>query len=418
MERWVPGVGITQLRVTNGRLAAALIAQKLAGDPAEKLFLAAVTGTNGKTTTAWIARHLLDTSNRPAASIGTVGVVRPGGDVVEGSVALTTPGPVELAERLREFVDDGVRSVVLEASSHALEQYRLDGIRFDAAVFTNLTRDHLDYHETFESYLEAKSRLAELLSDNAPALVKADEDAWKGLPIEPARRQTFGVDQAADLQARGLEPSPAETRFVLEAAGEVERVHLPLLGRYNVENALGAVGIGLAAGIPLTVLVERLQSVPQVPGRLEVVVREPFTVVIDFAHTPAALEGVLTALRGTGRGRLIVVFGAGGDRDREKRPLMGAVVAAHADLPVVTSDNPRTEDPAAIVEAVAQGVGAQRHLKIVDRREAIRAALDEARPGDLVLLAGKGHEQYQVIGQTRVPFDERAIVREALGEAA
>jgi UDP-N-acetylmuramoyl-L-alanyl-D-glutamate--2,6-diaminopimelate ligase len=324
------------------------------------------------------------------------------------------------------MVEDGVEGVAMEASSHALEQYRLDGTQMDVAVFTNLTQDHLDYHDDLEEYLQAKARLLGLLKPGGWAVVNQDDPAWAGLPTPPDRTIRFSVDsgtpgqkversgRGSDLQATGLELMSDGSRFLLRAEGEEVQVHLPLLGGFNVENALAAAGAARAAGSGVAEIAEGLSSAPQVPGRLERITQDPVAVLIDYAHTPAALENVLATLRPLVRGRLIVLFGAGGDRDRGKRPLMGRAAARLADLSFVTSDNPRTEDPEVIIEDVIQGMGEAPFRRFVDRRQAIGAALEEARTGDLVLLAGKGHEDYQVIGLEKLPFDESRIVHDFL----
>jgi UDP-N-acetylmuramoyl-L-alanyl-D-glutamate--2,6-diaminopimelate ligase len=414
VERHVPEAGIPQLQVSDGRRAAALAADVLLGSPWESLFTVGVTGTNGKTTTAMITRHLLQDSGT-AVAIGTLGLVETDGSVRAGTEGLTTPGPVELSTWLAGLADAGVDSVALEASSHALEQKRLDGVRFDAVVFTNLTQDHLDYHPDMASYLTAKSHLLNLMKAGGLAVVNADADEWRTLPTEGCRTLTYGVDSPADLRAEALEPTPDGTRFRIVFDDQDAEVNLPLLGRFNVENSLAAAGVGWAAGMDVAAIGARLETVPQIPGRLEIVATDPFSIVIDFAHTAEALRGVLTTLRARVPGRLIVVFGAGGDRDRGKRPEMGAVVAEGADLAVVTSDNPRTEDPESIIDDIVAGMPEASYQRHADRREAISLALTAARDGDLVLLAGKGHESYQVIGTESCPFDERVVVQESLG---
>lgn len=413
VERFVSAATLPQLRVSNGRLAAAVAADAVLGSPWEELFAVGVTGTNGKTTTTLLARHLLGALG-PSAALGTLGLVDADGTVRPGTEALTTPGPVRIAEWLADLVGQGARSVSMEASSHALEQRRLDGVRFDAGVFTNLSREHLDYHGSWEAYRGAKARLAELLKSGGVVVVNADDPEWQRLPDTGARRLTFGLEGERDLRGDAVEPHAGGIRFRMSLGEEAQDVELPLLGRFNVENALAAAGAAVVAELSLAEIAERLATVPQVPGRLERLISEPFTVVIDFAHTADALENVLRALRPLVDGRLIVVFGAGGDRDRSKRPEMGRVVSRLADLIVVTSDNPRTEDPGAIVDEIVAGVEGSEHLRIVDRREAIHAALEHAEPGDLVLLAGKGHERYQILGTEKHPFDERVVVREAL----
>ena len=413
VERHVPDADITQLRVSDGRRAAALAADSIVGSPWKSLFTVGITGTNGKTTTALITRHLLEGSG-PAAAIGTLGLVEADGLVRAGTEGLTTPGPVQLSKWLGGLAEAGVESVALEASSHALEQSRLDGMRFDAAVFTNLSQDHLDYHPDMASYLRAKAHLMNLMKADGLAVVNADADDWRSLPTEGRRTLTYGVDAPADLRAEALEATSDGTRFRITLADRDAEINLPLLGRFNVENSLAAAGAGTAAGMDVETIAARLETVPQIPGRLEIVATDPFSIVIDFAHTAEALRGALTTLRTLVAGRLIVVFGAGGDRDRGKRPEMGAAVARAADFAVVTSDNPRTEDPESIIDDIVAGMAGGRYERHADRREAISAALGVARAGDLVLLAGKGHESYQVIGNESRPFDERVVVQESL----
>ncbi len=427
VERVVPDVDIPQIRVRGGRRAAALVADAFFRSPWRDLFMVGVTGTNGKTTTVLLCRHLLSL-REPTAALGTLGMIGPNGEPHPGTEGLTTPGPVQLSGWLRSLADEGVEAVAMETSSHALEQERLDGIGFDVAVFTNLSQDHLDYHGTEEAYLRAKARLLKLLAPTGVRIVNGADAAWEALPPHPGRRLVFRILEDAeregpgedaggsdqDLVARGVHLGAEGASFVLEHQGERELVELPLLGRFNIENALGAAGVALTRGHPLGEVARGLREAPQLPGRLEVVHRGGFTVVVDFAHSPAALVRVLEALRPLFPGRLIVVFGAGGDRDPSKRAPMGRAVSAVADLPVVTSDNPRTEDPEAIIDDIVAGMGGLPYERILDRRGAIARALEVARDGDVVLLAGKGHERAQTIGREKVPFDEREIVRDFL----
>jgi UDP-N-acetylmuramoyl-L-alanyl-D-glutamate--2,6-diaminopimelate ligase len=405
---------VPQLVVTDGRSAAARAAHLVLGSPSERLFLVGVTGTNGKTTTALLIRHLM-AAREPAAAVGTLGVVDASG-VRPGTEGLTTPGPVQLANWLRKLVDDGVRTVAMEASSHALEQHRLDGARFAAGVFTNLTQDHLDYHGDLDAYRDAKARLIGLVARDGVVVVNRDDRAWDAL--DPAGRavRTFAMDAEADVRAENVILGPEGSRFTLVADGVRADATLPLLGAYNVENALAAATVALAAGMSLDEVVQGLGTVPQVAGRLEAVLTDPYAVLIDFAHTPDALEGALGAVKPLARGRLIVVFGAGGDRDRTKRRPMAEAVRRFADVVVLTSDNPRTEDPERILDDLAVGLEGADYVRIADRRQAIRHALSVARPGDAVVLAGKGHETYQVVGREKRPFDERVIVKECLAE--
>ena len=401
---------LPRLVVRDGRRAAAVAAVAFYAEPAGALHLIAVTGTNGKTTTVGILRHLFDEPASRAASIGTLGVlVGSEGAPLAGGGGLTTPGPVELQRVLRALVDGGVRTVAMEVSSHALEQRRVEGVRFAAAVFTNFTRDHLDYHGTMDSYFDAKARLVESLADDGVAVVNADDPAWDRLPPVP-RRVTFGVTApTADVGARDVRYGARGSVWRVVAGGESAAVALPLVGDFNVANALAAIATAVALGQRLAVAAARVTTTPQVPGRLEVLHERP-TVLRDYAHTPDALERALAAVRPFTAGRLIVVFGCGGDRDRGKRPVKGAIAERGADLAIVTSDNPRTEDPEQILDDIERGMTERPHLRIEDRRGAIAAALDEANADDVILLAGKGHETYQVRGTTQHPFDEKTIV--------
>ncbi|MCG6956785.1 MAG: UDP-N-acetylmuramoyl-L-alanyl-D-glutamate--2,6-diaminopimelate ligase [Gemmatimonadetes bacterium] len=405
---------VPQLVVEDGRRAAALVADLLVASPWQQLFTVAITGTNGKTTTSLLVRHLCG-GPAAAVAIGTLGVVDARG-VRPGSEGLTTPGPVQVSGWLRELTDEGVHTVVMEASSHALEQRRLDGVRFDVAVFTNLTQDHLDYHTDLDEYLAAKARLVELVKPQGTLVVNGDDPAWAALSSGDHRVRTFAVDADADVRAEDVTLGSGGSTFALVADGLKAHVQLPLLGRYNVENALAAAAVALVAGMAFEDVAEGLRSVPQPTGRLEAVLRRPFTVLIDFAHTPHALEGALGAVKPLTRGRLIVVFGAGGDRDRMKRRPMAEAVRRFADIVVLTSDNPRTEDPERILDDLATGLEGLDYARIADRRSAIRHALEIAREGDTVVLAGKGHETYQVLGREKRPFDERVVVRECLAE--
>ncbi|MGQ0813327.1 MAG: UDP-N-acetylmuramoyl-L-alanyl-D-glutamate--2,6-diaminopimelate ligase [Gemmatimonadota bacterium] len=416
VERIVADARIPQLVVKDGRRAAAVAASVLYGSPEAKLTIAGVTGTNGKTTTTWIMRYLLS-ARYSVALIGTLGIFMPDGTLVAES--LTTPGPVELARVLSALVDGGVTAISMEVSSHALDQGRVQALRFDAAVFTNLTRDHLDYHGTVDAYLDAKRSFAGLLRPGGAAIINADDPAWRGLDRSVPRAYRFSIrDSDAEIRARDIAISAERTRFVLTAGGAHAAVDLPLIGDYNVQNALGAAGACLAIGYDLDQVAQLLSSVPQVPGRLEKIHGDDYTVLRDYAHTPDALVNVLTTLRPITSGRLIVLFGAGGDRDRGKRPEMGAIAQRLADIAIVTSDNPRGENPDAIIDEITTGMRVGEYVRVVNRREAIAIALEMARPGDVIVLAGKGHETYQIIGSQKFDFDERAIVADLLGSEA
>lgn len=408
------GATIPQVIVRDGRLAAITLARSWYGDPARALTLLGVTGTNGKTTTVSLVRHLLNATGA-VGSIGTLGAFDGAGQPVHSTAgSLTTPGPVDLQATLAALRARGCQSVAMETSSHSLHQGRLDGLTFRAGIFTNLTRDHLDYHGTMESYLASKLRLATLLSNDGVAVINAEDPAWRSMRRD-VRRITFGRHAAGDVHATGISLGAAGCRFRLEGIFGSADIALPLLGDFNLSNALGAAACALALGQPLHVVAARLDAAPQVPGRMERIAEAPVTVLRDYSHTPDSLERALATLRPLTSGRLIVVFGCGGDRDRGKRPIMGRIAAEQSDLPIVTSDNPRTEDPESIIDEVVAGMGSAPRLRIADRREAIQRALEAARPGDTVLLAGKGHETYQVVGTSKLPFDERDIVRELTG---
>ena len=403
------------LVVTDTRRAAAVAAAAFYGLPARQLRLVGVTGTNGKTTTVGMLRHLLDEPAARAASIGTLGVlVGSEGDEMDGGGGLTTPGPVELQRVLRALYDRGVRTVAMETSSHALHQRRVEGLRFDAAVFTNLTRDHLDYHVTMEAYLSAKALLLPLLADGGAAVVNADDPAWSSLPAAP-RTVRFGLEHDADVKAVDVHFSPRGSEWTLDVRGDRHAVVFPLIGDFNIANALAAAAAAWSLGVPVANVAARLSTMPQVPGRLEILHEGP-TVLRDYAHTPDALERALDAVRPFTAGTLTVVFGCGGDRDRGKRPAMGRIAEAGADRVIVTSDNPRTEDPQRILDDIEAGMRQGRHERIEDRRDAIARAIAGAKAGDVILLAGKGHETYQIRGTVKYPFDERAIVREITAE--
>ena len=411
------GAGVPEIVVRDGRRAALALGQAWYGHPGRRLTLIGVTGTNGKTTTTGIIRHMFNGSHG-AGSIGTLGAFDGHDESVDSTAgSLTTPGPIDLQATLAALLARGATHVAMETSSHSLDQGRLDGLTFAAGVFTNLTRDHLDYHGTMESYLAAKLKLSSLLANEAVEVVNLDDDAWRDLPVRPPR-VTFGLRPAADVRATGVVLDAAGSRFRLEGRFGRAEASLPLLGDFNVSNGLAAAACALGLGRPLEEVVARLAVSPQVPGRMERVADAPCIVLRDYAHTPDALERALATLRPLTSGRIIVVFGCGGDRDRGKRPIMGRIAAEGADLAIATSDNPRTEDPGAIIDDIEQGMGGVPHIRIVDRLAAIHAALEEARPGDTVLLAGKGHETYQVLGTEKVPFDERAIVRAATGADA
>ncbi|HEY8197856.1 MAG TPA: UDP-N-acetylmuramoyl-L-alanyl-D-glutamate--2,6-diaminopimelate ligase [Gemmatimonadales bacterium] len=405
--------GVPEIVVRDSQRAALVLGTAWYGHPARALTLIGVTGTNGKTTTTGLIRHLLNQQGT-AGSIGTLGAFDGRGEPIPSTAgSLTTPGPIDLQATLAAMVHRSVTQVAMETSSHSLDQRRLDGLTFAAGVFTNLTRDHLDYHGTMEAYLASKLRLSALLGLSGIEVVNLDDDAWQAMsPRTP--RFTFGLHPAADVRATGLVLDAAGSRFQLVGRFGSAEISLPLLGDFNVANALAAAATALGLGRPISEVATRLSSAPQVPGRMERISDIPCIVLRDYAHTPDALERALTSLRPLTSGRLIVVFGCGGDRDRGKRPIMGRIAAELSHLAIATSDNPRTEDPDAIIDDIEQGMGDMPHLRISDRLAAIHAALNEGRAGDTILLAGKGHETYQVLGTEKVDFDEREIVQAAV----
>ncbi|MCZ6755510.1 MAG: UDP-N-acetylmuramoyl-L-alanyl-D-glutamate--2,6-diaminopimelate ligase [Gemmatimonadetes bacterium] len=412
-ERPMADGAVPEAIVGDARRAAQVVAELWYGRPAAGLALIGVTGTNGKTTTTMLLRHLLN-ARGTVGSIGTLGAVDGSGRPVTSTAGLlTTPGPVDLQATLASLAGSGVGQVVMETSSHSLDQGRLDGLQFAGALFTNLSRDHLDYHGTMEAYRDAKLRLAQYLELDGVAVVNHDDRAWD--EVCGPRTVSFGEHTDADVRVSHIQLEATGSNFELSGTYGTRMVHLPLMGGFNVHNALAASAGALALGEDLDAVVRRLASAPQVPGRMERISDRPCPVLRDYAHTPDALERVLQTLRPLVAGRLIVVFGCGGDRDRGKRPIMGWIAAQWADLTVLTSDNPRTENAEAILDDVERGMGGVDHLRFVDRREAIAAAISAAASDDTVVLVGKGHETYQIIGTERVAFDEAVIVRELVG---
>ena len=404
------------VRVGNARRALALIAAKIY--PRQPRIIAAVTGTSGKTSVAAFTRQIWSANGHSAASVGTIGVVSPRGETYGG---LTTPDPIELHRSLDALAGDGVTHLAIEASSHGLDQYRLDGLHFAAAAFTNITRDHLDYHPSFEAYLAAKLRLFEdLLPPGATAIVEADHDhadafssvaAARGIAVMTVGRKGKGL-RLLDAANAGF-----AQKLRLECEGKVFQVCLPLVGEFQIENALVAAGLAIATGDDAASVFAALEHLSGAKGRLEHIGESRGAqIFVDYAHKPDALAKALEALRPYVSGRLVVVFGSGGDRDRGKRPLMGAVAAAKADRVIVTDDNPRSEDAASIRAAIlAEAQGA---TEIGDRREAIRRAIADLRDGDILLIAGKGHETGQIIGDRIMPFSDHEAVATALKELA
>jgi UDP-N-acetylmuramoyl-L-alanyl-D-glutamate--2,6-diaminopimelate ligase len=429
------GQPVPQVVVPSVREALALMAAAWYGDPSRELAVIGVTGTNGKTTTTHLAAGVEAAAGRNAGLLGTV-VNRIGG--ADHDVELTTPESLDLQRMFRQMVVAGDEACALEISSHALALHRSAGIDFDAVVFTNLTRDHLDFHHDLDDYFAAKRRLflpGGRRNGRAVAAVNSGDEFGRRLaadcrPQYGADLWTFAVADgpaaaggpagAADATASDLELGPDASAFTLRVPrlGVEQRLSVPLAARFNVENALAAATAALARGVPLAAVRDGLAEARGVPGRFEAVrAGQPFSVVVDYSHTPDSLKNALHAARAVSGGRVLAVFGCGGDRDRGKRPLMGEIGALLADEAIVTSDNPRTEDPLAIIEEIVAGVpgGRRGHVAVEpDRRAAIELALRAARPGDVVVIAGKGHEQGQRIGDRVLPFDDRAVAEEVL----
>jgi UDP-N-acetylmuramoyl-L-alanyl-D-glutamate--2,6-diaminopimelate ligase len=414
------GVHVPWAIVGDARLALAVLAAAFYRDPSREMRVIGITGTNGKTTTAYLVASIFDAAGIRCGILGTVGY-RVGDEVRDAT--RTTPEAPEVQALLREMVDKQCGACAMEVSSHALSLRRVAGITFAAGVFTNLTRDHLDFHADMDDYFRAKRRLFEMLPRDAPSLINLDDPRGASLVEAGGRPLTYAINRQADVMPGPLSFSLSGLAFDVRTPSGTLHVTSKLVGRPNVYNILAAVSAATALDVPAGAIERGLASLDGVPGRFQVVsdANDEVTVVVDYAHTDDALRNLLETARPLTPGRMITVFGCGGDRDRTKRPLMGAVAGRLSDLIVLTSDNPRGEDPNRIIEEVQRGItpdtrrdSAQRLLTIVDRHAAIAKAIELARPGDVVLVAGKGHEKYQVIGDRALPFDDVAVAREAL----
>lgn len=417
-------VQVPWLRVSDARAALATIADVFFGHPSRDMAVAGVTGTNGKTTTAYLLSAIFGQAGVKCGLAGTI-LYRVGDE--ERAASRTTPEASDMQQILREMADRGCGACVMEVSSHALALKRADGIRFRAAIFTNLTRDHLDFHGDMDSYFASKRRLFDLLPEDGVGVVNVDDPRGRALLDVKRRIVTYAIDRPADVAAGPLSFSLRGLQFQISTpCGRVD-ISSRLVGRPNVYNILAATAAAVALELPVGAIERGVASLAGVPGRFEIVSTESdgITVVVDYAHTDDALKNLLETARPLAAKRLITVFGCGGDRDRSKRPLMGAVVSRLSDVVVVTSDNPRSEEPERIIEDILRGIqpagergrGAgprPSHLTIVERRQAIERAIALAEPGDMVLIAGKGHERTQVIGERVLPFDDAAVAREAL----
>ena len=413
----LPDLAVTQVVVSDTRPALAGLAAGFYGDPSRHLWVCGVTGTKGKTTTTYLIDAVLSAAGDRTAVIGTLGVVARGVPVEFHTTTSTTPEAPDLQRLLRDLHRGGVDHVVMEVTSHALDLARVASCRFRVAVFTNLTQDHLDFHGDLDRYRDSKRRLFAAVEPDGASVVNADDPSGAAMAAQSrARVITYGIDAAADVRATDLALSGSGSQFTVVWPEGRRRIALRLPGRFNVANALAAFATGLARGTDPALIGPALESVAGVPGRCEVVDEgQPFTVLVDYAHSPDSLEKILHLAAQVSTGRRIVVFGCGGDRDRTKRPIMGRIATRLADYAVFTSDNPRSEDPVAIIRDIEQGAGgADNRESIPDRRAAIARGITLARPGDVVVIAGKGHETYQIIGDQVGPFDDREVAREAL----
>lgn len=411
-------VKVPWVHVRQSRIALAQAAAALHGHPAKGMSIVGVTGTNGKTTTAFLIHHLLNLGQKRCGLLGTIFYDLGG---VQKPATHTTPESLEIQQLLAQMRDNGCRACSMEVSSHALDQHRVHGLPFAAGIFTNLTQDHLDYHGTMEDYFAAKQTLFQTIADQPKGrIIINSDDSWGRKLItrfeHTGRITKFGFGVGADFRATNIRYDLTGTSFELEAIGRSFLVRLPLIGDFNVYNALGALAASHALGMNLRESVASLQQSPQVPGRLERITESSkFHVFVDYAHTPDALVNVLRTVKALRPTRIITVFGCGGDRDRTKRPKMAAAAEAGSDICVLTSDNPRTEDPESILADAAKGfTRPKQHAIIADRKEAIRTALEAARDGDIILIAGKGHEDYQDVQGKKYPFDDRKIGRQML----
>ena len=422
-----PGVSVPWLQVADARLALAALSHELFGRPSERITLVGITGTNGKTTTSYLLASIFEAAGIRCGRIGTVGY-RIGKREYEA--ARTTPEAPELQRMLREMIAQGCGACVMEVSSHALVLRRADYLRFAAAVFTNLTRDHLDFHGDMQEYFTAKRRLFELLPGNGLGIANVDDPRGADFAATSPRPVTYGIDAPADVVPGAISFSLEGLTFDIGTARGPLHIRSPLVGRPNAYNILAAVAAAISLDLPSTAIEQGVRELENVPGRFQVVSSpsDAVRVVVDYAHTDDALKNLLETARPLATGRVITVFGCGGDRDKTKRPLMGAVAARLSDMVIITSDNPRSENPDQIIEDIKRGIvlpadrvgpkgqgpKATPYLAIADRKAAIERAVREARPGDLVLVAGKGHEKYQVIGERTLPFDDVEVARGAL----
>ena len=414
-EKEIEGIdeNVTVIKFENTRKALAHIAAEFYGRPSERMNVVGVTGTNGKTTTTFLIKSVLDKIGHKTGIIGTI-ENRIGDEIIP--TERTTPESLELQELFKRMADEGCKDVVMEVSSHALDLHRVDEIRYNIGIFTNLTQDHLDYHITMENYKIAKSLLFERCLSS---VINIDDEAGDFMVSKSKGRViTFAIDKKADLQAENIHISADGVKFTLDYEGKEYPVSLNTPGKFSIYNALGAIGACILMGIDMNTIIEGLSENKGVSGRFQTVrSKRGFNAIVDYAHTPDGLENILKTAKEFVKGRIITVFGCGGDRDRTKRPIMGEIAGIYSDYCVITSDNPRTEDPTRILDDVEPGTKKSgcEYIKIVDRREAINYAVKMAKEGDVVVVAGKGHENYQIFADKTIHFDDVEEVRKAFG---
>lgn len=405
--------GFPKIYVKDSRVALAKIANEFYGRPSEKIKCIGITGTNGKTTISYLMDSILTTAGHRVGIVGTINY-RVGKRIIPATN--TTPGPIELHNFMNEMVRNSIDFVVMEVSSHSLDQRRVEGIKYAVGIFTNLTGDHLDYHRTFDEYFDAKAKLFEGLDDGSYAVINVD-DEWgrKLLKRSKGKITTYGIKSDAEFLATCVDLSLGGTKFVVEAPNRKMDISTKLIGLHNIYNIAASIAAGVRLGLPLDLIKVGVENIVSVPGRLEAIdCGQPFKVFVDYAHTDDALYNVLFTLKPLISKRIIVVFGCGGERDRTKRPRMGRVASEFTDYIIVTSDNPRSEEPELIAKEIVAGIENREHTIILDREQAINEALSKAKEGDCVLIAGKGHETYQVLKDRTVPFDDREVTRKIL----
>lgn len=404
----------TVIKVEDSRKALAIMGSNFYGNPKNKLKLIGVTGTNGKTTSTFMLKSILETADFKVGVIGTIANYI--GDK-KLDTSRTTPESLELHKLFKEMVDSSVDYCVMEVSSHSLFLSRVYGLEFSQGVFTNLTRDHLDFHKTFQNYYESKLIL---FNNSCNSIINMDHEYGKRIMEDiQGRKITFSIENKADVKGSNLEMDSRGVEFDLEYKDTITHINLKIPGKYNVENALGSAAACLSEGISMDLVKAGLESMLCVPGRCEIVNQghnRDYEIILDYAHTPDGLENILKTAREFTKGRLISIFGCGGDRDKTKRPIMGEIGTNLSDISIITSDNPRTEEPNQIIKDILSGVKKDNYLMVENRRDAIKKGIEIARKGDVIVIAGKGHEDYQILKTGKIHFDEREVIKEILEE--